>query len=71
MLGSESVGHKTNLLRQWGNGSYFLNFSLHSLAMRFKIEKIRARFPTWLATIAKIRQAPSVNNKIDENKFGL
>jgi len=34
----ESVGHKTNLLPQWDNGSYFLNFSLHRLAMRFKIE---------------------------------
>ncbi len=41
-----------NLLRQWDSGSYFLNFSLHSLAMRLKIEKIRSRSPTWLATIA-------------------
>ncbi len=48
----ESVGHKTNLLRQWDNGSYFLNFSLYSLAMRLKIERIRTRSPTRLATIA-------------------
>ena len=42
----------TNLPRQWDNGSYFLNFSLHSLAMRLKIKKIRTRSPTWLVTIA-------------------
>jgi hypothetical protein len=39
-LHQESVGIKANLLRQWNSGSYFLNFSLHSLAMRLKIEKI-------------------------------
>jgi hypothetical protein len=33
------------------NCSYFLIFSLHSLAMRLKIEKIRIRSPTRLATI--------------------
>ena len=48
----EPAGLKTNLLRQWDNGSYFLNFSLHSLAMRLKIKKTCTRSPTWLVTIA-------------------
>jgi len=46
----ESVEHKINLLRQWDSGSYFLKFSSHRLAMRIKIEKIRVRSPTRLAT---------------------
>lgn len=56
-MSQEFVGHKTNLLRQWENGSYFLNFSLHRLAIPLKIEKIRARSPTRLATSDKLLAA--------------
>ncbi len=35
----ESVGLKANLLRQWDNGSYFLNSSLHRFTMHLKIKK--------------------------------
>ena len=52
----ESVGHKTNLLRQRDNGAYCFNFSLHRPAIRLKIEKIRVCSPTRLATIAYVRQ---------------
>jgi hypothetical protein len=44
MTRKASVGHKTNLLRQWDNGSYFLSFSLHGFAMRLKIEKPELSF---------------------------
>ncbi len=54
----ESVGIKANLFRHWDNGSYFLNFSLHSFTMCLKIEKICARSPIWLATIVYVRQTP-------------
>jgi hypothetical protein len=42
------------------NGPYLPAFSLHRTTMRLEIGQICPRFPTWLVTIAQVRQAASV-----------